>query len=237
MVVAAFYGSLFYHVQGGNYASAYTNRMSVLFFSLSFLAQSHQQTIPASFEDRYIYIRERAAGAYGTFGHWFALWFLHIPFNSLNVLLYSIILYKLVGFNDKPGCFPYLYGVMLLTSWTGFFMCQFWAAISPSPQVAISRLPISLFFAMVFAGYIVAIPSLNSWLAAWAPYISFLRFPFQGLVINEFTDNNALPDGELYIDVWGFQDYTKRQCGAADLVFLLFFAIGMFLAIHFTRIY
>ena len=124
----------------------------------------------------------------------------------------------------KTGGFGMFFGVLLLTSWTGLFVCQLIAAISPSSQTAISGFPVALFFTITFAGYMIFIPTFPDWLSAWAPYISFLRFSFQALVLNEFNDNSDLPLSQVYIDALGFNDYTASQCAPVPIIFLLMFA-------------
>lgn len=56
------------------------------------------------------------------------------------------------------------------------------------------------------------IPEFPVFLRAWAPYISFLRFAFQALALNELEDNSKLPYGQQYIDTLGFDDFSKGQC-------------------------
>ena len=51
-------------------------------------------------------------------------------------------------------------------------------------------------------GFIVYIPKFPSWLGSWAPYVSFMRFSFQALTLNEFQDNSALPLASSYIGMY-----------------------------------
>ena len=58
------------------------------------------------------------------------------------------------------------------------------AVFSPSQQSAITLFPATLFFFISFAGYIVQLPSLPTWLQN-VPTVSFLHWGFQALCINE----------------------------------------------------
>jgi ABC-type multidrug transport system ATPase subunit len=227
--VGLLYGTVFYQLSTGTENASYTDRLAVMFFSLIFMILGHQQAIPALFEDRLIFYRERGARAYGALPYWISSWFLQIPLVAMNVFVFSLIVYYMVGLTS--GGFGLFFGVMVLTSWTGLFNCQLIAAVSPSSQSAISGFPVALFFTITFAGYMIFIPSFPDWLGTWAPYISFMRFSFQALVVNEFKDNDDLPYGNAYIDTLGFEDYSAQTCAPIPLIFMSFFAIVLLYAL------
>lgn len=102
----------------------------------------------------------------------------------------------------------------------GLYFCQFVSLISPNAQVAVSVFPAALFLVVAFAGFVVRLPSLPGWLGSWAPIISFARWGFQGLVINEFRGNTKIdyyevipihvPDAyQTFIENFGFEGYSK----------------------------
>lgn len=91
---------------------------------------------------------------------------------------------------------------------------------SMTSQVAVSIFPAALFLIVAFAGFVVRLPSLPSWLGSWVPFISFARWGFQGLVINEFENNGQISFKEIipvdvpdpyraFIENFGFQGYSK----------------------------
>ena len=102
----------------------------------------------------------------------------------------------------------------------GMFFCQLVSLASPNSQIAVSVFPAALFLVVAFAGFVVRLPSLPGWLGSWAPIISFARWGFQGLVINEFKDNEKInyyeiipmqiPDPyQAFIENFGFEGYSK----------------------------
>eukprot|EP01035_Chromulina_nebulosa_P017867 gene17867-23483_t len=233
VMVGLLYGTIFYNLSTGYSTSDYTNRLSLFFFALIFMILGHQQAIPALFEDRLIFYRERGARAYGAFPYFISSWFLQVPLVAINSLIYCIIIYNMAGL--VSGGFGLFYGVMVLTSWTGLFICQLIASVSPTSQSAISGFPVALFFTITFAGYIIFLPSFPAWLSTWAPYISFMRFSFQALVDNEFSNNSELPLGQEYINMLGFNDYTAEQCAPVPIVFALFFATALLVALKYIN--
>ena len=60
---------------------------------------------------------------------------------------------------------------------------------------------------------------------SWAPYGSFMRWSFQGLVLNEFQNNDDLPLGQDYIDNLGFNTFSKNYCAPIVFVFSLCFGV------------
>jgi len=200
-----------------------------------FMILGHQQAIPALFEDRLVFYRERGARAYGAFPYWISCWFLQVPLILLNVLVFSAIVYSMSGFTDASGCYGYFFGVLYMTSLTGLFMAQLIAALAPTSQSAISLFPVALFFSVAFAGYIVYIPQFDPWLRAWAPYGSFMRWAFQGLVLNEFADNSALPYHQIYINNLGFDTYSKEQCAPLVIIFTLIFSVLELVALKYIN--
>lgn len=220
-----FYGSIFYHLKNGTATDDYTNRLSLLFFCLMFIVLGHQQAIPALFEDRLVFYRERGARAYGALPYWFSSWFLQIPLIFVNVLVFSAIVYGMANLSNCGGCYGFFFGTLFLCSVTGLFMAQVIASLAPSAQAAISLFPVALFFTVAFAGYIVYIPEFDKWLRVWAPYGSFMRWGFQALVLNELADNGDLPDGQSYIDNLGFESYSKNHCISIIPVFSIAFAL------------
>lgn len=97
----------------------------------------------------------------------------------------------------------------MLCSLCALFFCQLLAISLPSPQTAVAVFPATLFLFIAFAGFIVRLPSLPSWLGTWAPLVSFARWAFQGLVLNEFQDNPRVSFSQLPTIY-----YTPEPCQA-----------------------
>ena len=101
-------------------------------------------------------------------------------------------------------------------------------------QIAIAMFPVSLVVIIIFAGYMVQIPTLAYWIRVWGPNISFLRFGFQALVRNELDNNDKLVYGRKYIEMLGFQHYSARQCAPVELVFAGVFAVALLCALKYV---
>jgi ABC-type multidrug transport system ATPase subunit len=232
IVVGLFYGSIFFDLDDDQF----TERLSVFFFGLMFMVLGHQQAIPALFEDRLVFYRERGAHCYGALPYWVTLWVLQVPFAILNVLVFSVITYNMCGFREGGDRFGVFYCGMLFCSLCGLFCCQLIASLAPTGQAAINIFPVSLFFCIIFAGYVIFIPEFPAWLESWGPYVSFMRFGFQAMVLNELVGNEDLASySQQFIEDLGFEDYTREECLSIVPIFFLSFWVGILVALKYVN--
>jgi ABC-type multidrug transport system permease subunit len=216
IIVGLFYGSIYFKLT----ASQTQERLSLLFFSIVFMVLGNQQFIPTIFDERLLFYREKAAKAHGTFPYWLTMSLTNIPLVILNSVTFCAIVYSLTGFRDGSDHFGYFFIIVSLSNIVGLFFCQCLSAMSPSSQTAITIFPGALFFLLAFAGFIVQLPTLPGYLRSWAPIISFTRWSFQGLVINEFENNcnifsvayascDCACQSQAFLENFGFDGYGK----------------------------
>lgn len=215
--VALFYGSLYFQMA----ADAIEARLSLLFFAIMFVMLGNQQCIPSIFDDRLLYYREKGAHIYSYFSYWLTCPNVYLPQIVLNTFLYSVIVYPMAGLHPCWGAFWFFYLVVALSSMNALFFCQFLAIALPSAQTTVAIFPAALFLFIAFAGYIVRLPTLPTWLSTWAPDVSFARWSFQALVINEFEGNQKVDYSNLpevsyskypsyeFLSALGFEGYSK----------------------------
>ena len=233
IIVATFYGSIFLNLSDGTDSTAYFSRMSIFFFSLMFLIMTHQSSIPGMITNRLLFYRERGANAYGALPYWVSTWVTQVPLVFSSTLGFSLVLYWMVGF--RAGAFGYFFYFTFAISLCGLFFSQFLAAVSQSSQMALTITPLFLLIIILFAGFIVAIPAFPAWLAYWGPYISFMRWAYQGLVLNEFDGNTDLPLGSQYISMQGFQDQSKEDCAAILFGFIVGMCLSVLMALKYIN--
>ena len=215
IVVALFYGSIYNNLK----EDQKLERMSLCFFTLMFVVMGHQQNIPIVFEERLLFYRERGAKIYGNFSYWLTGGVSVVPLTIVMVAIFASAMYKMTGFRSEWDAFLFFFFIACITSLNGLFYCQLLSVLSPSQQAAIALYPATLFFFISFTGYIIQIPALPTWLSG-VPDVSFLRWGFQSLVINEFQGNTMVfPEGnngmttdqqyEAFVTAYGFEGYTR----------------------------
>ena len=65
---------------------------------------------------------------------------------------------------------------------------------------------------------------MQYWLRDWLPDLSFVRWGYQALLLNEFVENPNLPDATYYIGLFGFNSVDAGQALAIELIFIAFYA-------------
>eukprot|EP01038_Epipyxis_sp_PR26KG_P012788 gene12788-17145_t len=232
--VGLFYGTIYFNLKGGESSSVYINRLSVLFFSILNNVATHQHIIPEQIDQRIMFYHERSSGLYGALPYWISTWLVHSVLIILNAFVYSVVVYFLSGLNSAPHAFITFLVCMILSSFIGFFVAQFVSSICPTTQAAVSLFPVVLFISVAFAGYIVYLPLFPMWLS-WGPYISFIRFSFQALVLNEFHGNHKLPNAPAYLNLLGFNGLEVSECLLILVVFITFYGLAQYIVLKFIK--
>ena len=148
------------------------------------------QTNQTVIEDRPTMNRERTAGLYRTSSYFLSKIIFDLPFEVLWPTILSSIVYFAVGFRGGFGTFV----LFVLTLWfVAFDAASLFfavATLSPNLGVAMALAPLVLILLILGSGFWV-LPSQipGGWI--WLYYISFFRFAFQALMVNEFAGVNA----------------------------------------------
>ena len=187
-------GIIFYG-EGATSEPLYTNGVpnatvysvnSLLYFSLMNALMSNIQVIPSLCNINHIYRREIAAGAYGTVPFWFAQLIATLPIQFIPFCLYFVLVYFLAGFPSEISYFVYFLSILFLANVASYYFAMYMAAATGSATLALAIFPLSFVFFANFAGFGVNINDLPIIWRYWAPYISYPRWVFQGLMVNQW---------------------------------------------------
>lgn len=200
-----------------------------------FVVFSNIQHIAVTFENRLIFYKESAANTYDAIPYFISSFFINIITAFINILVFTTIIYNMAGFYPSFDRFMFFFGCLYLSSITGLFMCHFVANISPDSQTSLTILPIFMSCSLLLAGYIVLIPDFPIYIRLWAPYLTFIHWSFQALVLNEFSNNNNLPLGYYYIDNFDFNYPNKNICLIILIGYLLFYMILCIASLKYIR--
>ena len=193
------------------------------------------KAIPDLVEDRHLLQREIASQACSNGSYWISRLIVQLMFDLFNIFLYAIILYHCIGLRQTNSGFGYFLLIAWISSLISFFICEFLAFISFSTEMAVIFFPVVLFFATSFEGFIVYLSRFPNWLR-WGTNLAYLRFAFQGLIVNEFADNTKdLPLGQDFLETLSFDTLSKKECIGYLILFLGFHGILSFLALEFVQ--
>jgi hypothetical protein len=91
----------------------------------------------------------------------------------------------MVGLN--PHRFGYFLLILMLEALTAVALGLCVSALAPNVELAQALGPLPIIVALIFGGFFINLKSLPT-VADLLPYVSFLKWVFQSLAINEFTD-------------------------------------------------
>ena len=109
---------------------------------------------------------------------------IEIPLNTLPALVYSCIVYWLVGL--RPAGFGYFILIVMFEAIIAISLGLGISAAAPSVEFANAFGPILMIIGILFGGYYIDIGSLPI-VANWIPYFSMFRWTFEALCVNEYT--------------------------------------------------
>jgi ABC-type multidrug transport system ATPase subunit len=224
IIVGVFFGSIYYNLStDAEDPTSYSNRLALMFFCLIFGMVQQQEQIPIIFSSRLLYYRERGAKAYSAVPYFISTWAYVLTIVAVYEAFFCMVIYQMTGLTTHQGQtnFTRFYFTILLFCYACIFFFQFVSHVNKSQQAAVGISPLGIFFNVLFAGFIIFIPNLQSWLV-WGPYISFYRYAFQSLVLNELKDNPDLTASSIYLDQLGFDSLSSPDC----IWILLLFTFG-----------
>ncbi|THH12068.1 hypothetical protein EW145_g234 [Phellinidium pouzarii] len=196
-------GTIFLKVS--NSTSAYFSRGGVLFFALLFGAVSAMAEIPALFAQRPIVLRHYKSAMYHPFTESIALTLVDIPFTLITLIIFSIMLYFLVGLQRSASQFFIFFLLIVAMTITMKAFFRTIAAAFKREASAQSLAGIFILVLVLYTGYTIPKPSMIGALR-WITYLNPLRYGFEAILTNEFSTLNGecsslVPSGSGYSNV------------------------------------
>ncbi|KAF4607737.1 hypothetical protein EYR40_000072 [Pleurotus pulmonarius] len=181
---------------------SYFSRGGVLFFALFLPALFTMSEIPSLFNQRPIVRRHERAAMYHPMIEALAMTIVDIPVAIITTLIYSIVLYFVVGLQQSAGQFFifFLFVFVIYLSMKAFFRALASAFAVEAPAQAIAG--VMLLALSLYTGFQIPIPSMIGALR-WISYINPIRYAFEGAMVNEFHTldgqcSNLVPSGMGY---------------------------------------
>ncbi len=164
-----------------------STRQSALFFCVVnqgvFGAMMTINIFPA---ERVVILRERMAGMYPVSAYFLAKNAAEVVLQVAYPVLFSCIVYWMVGFRPTAAAFFIFVGMMELCLFTANSVALLISALSGSVVLAAAVLPLALEVARLFGGFFmppISQPLYFSWLTA----VSYCNYVYMGIMINEFA--------------------------------------------------
>ncbi|KAI8062098.1 ABC-2 type transporter-domain-containing protein [Gongronella butleri] len=182
------------------------SRGGAILFSLLFNALIAQSELAAFMQGRRVLEKHKHFALYHPSAFYISQVIADIPLAIIQVLVFEIIVYFMMGFVLDAGRFFTFFIVLVVTNlcMNGFF--RFWGAVSPNFFTASQLSSILLIAALVYSGYQIPYNKMHPWLS-WIYWINPLAYGYKALVSNEMTGlkfectgAGSVPHGPTYTD-------------------------------------
>ena len=197
MFVTCFFASVIGGIYSneGNSQKSISNRTGLLFIICLNQAFNGCLGVLNTFpREKIIVSRERSNRAYDTLSYFTAKFFVELPVNIMPALIFSCVVYYIVGLN--PNVFGYFILIVMLTALTAISLGLTISALVPTVEAALALGPPCIIIALLFGGFYINLSSLPV-VANLIPYVSFLRWGFAALCTNEFTNQTFTCDAGI----------------------------------------
>lgn len=178
-------------------------------------------TIRAFPKEKVIVNNERAKGMYSVLPYFLSKVVAEAPISAIVSALGGALLYPLVGLNRASGKFAKYICTVVLEGLAASALGLLIGAVAPTTDTALALFPPIIVLMIVFNGFNIAEENAPR-LLRWLPKVSFIRWCFEGLTVNEFTGLTFSTDrkrgpvfqtGEQALDFVSFGESTVK--GAA----------------------
>lgn len=135
--------------------------------------------------ERSVVTRERASGTYRVSSYFFSKTICELPRTFFFNMLFSVILYWMVGLRATAGAFFFFVFAVFITTVTAESMSLAISILAADPQAAAALTPVALIIGVLFGGFFIDGAQIYDWLA-WIKWTSLVQYAFVALVENEF---------------------------------------------------
>ena len=195
------------------------NLASAFFFFVMYCLMNNLEQIPAICLHQNLYRRELASYSYSAAPYWLVNCLYPLPLTLVTHIIWFVMSFYMCGFKQNLNYFMYFFWITFWTTVAAFYYAQGMAAGTQSAEVSFALFPMTFVFLTQFCGYSITIKNIPSgW--KWASYISFPRWTFQGLMINDFGDRGVA--GEEVLDQYAFDNFDKWNS-----MWIIFFSTGV----------
>ncbi|TVU04726.1 hypothetical protein EJB05_47857 [Eragrostis curvula] len=162
----------------------------------------HLQPVVAM--ERVVLYREKAAGMYSTMAYAIAQVSIELPYMFVQVLMFSAIVYPMIGFQLTAAKFMWFVFYMVLSFMYYTLLGMMTVALTPNIEIAMGLSFLIFIFWNVFSGFIIAREMIPVWWR-WVYWADPAAWTVYGLMFSQLGDRTEL------IRVPGLGEQTVRE--------------------------
>lgn len=204
----------------GNKSDVVVDIVGVLFFVAAFMVFMSVSVLPAFLEEKAVFVRERANGAYGVMPFVVAHTIVDAPFMFLQSLVCGGIVYWLVGLNAAADRFFFFILDLFLSFMVAESIMMLVSAVVPVAIVGIALGAMIYGAFMVVQGFFIKLENIGWWWR-WMHWIGMHSYSFSAFMYNEFHERQFDPapnasggpqpgiSGDVILEMYDFHDTDK----------------------------
>ncbi|XP_037427075.1 ABC transporter G family member 45-like isoform X2 [Triticum dicoccoides] len=193
--------------------------------------------------ERVVLYREKAAGTYSTLAYAIAQVAVELPYMLVQVFMFAVIIYPMIGFQMTAGKFFefILYMVLSYMYYTLFGMMT--VALTPNVEIASGLVYLIFLFWNVFSGFVVGRLLIPVWWR-WAYWANPSAWTVYALMFSQLGDRTelilvpGLPDQtvkEFLESYLGLEDVYMNLVTYLHVAIIALFAIVLFISLKYLN--
>ncbi|KAF8049471.1 hypothetical protein N665_2204s0001 [Sinapis alba] len=162
-------------------------RMAFFSFSISTMFYTCADNLPVFIHERYIFLRETTHNAYRTYSYVISHILVSLPQLLALSIAFAVTTFWTVGLSGGLESFLYYCLIIYAAFWSGSSFVTFISGLIPTVMISFMVTISYLSYCLLMGGFFInrdRIPSY--WI--WFHYISLMKYPYEGVLINEFDD-------------------------------------------------
>ena len=216
IVVAIITGTLFLKLPLSS-SGAFT-RGGAIFIALLFNALSAFNELASCMIGRPVGNKHKSYAFHRPSALWVAQAIVDIGFASIQILLYSIIVYFMCGLYLSAGAF-FTFCLFIIL---GYAVCALFfrsvGCVCPDFDIAIKFAALNITLMVLTSGYLLPVSAMPWWVR-WFYYINPLSYDFSSLMINEFKNINLTCTAQQLIPSGpGYTSIENQVCTLAGAI-------------------
>lgn len=185
LITGIILATMFWHLD--NSPRGVQERLGFFAFAMSTTFYTCAEAIPVFLQERHIFMRETTSNTYRRSSYVLSHSIISIPSLIFLSLAFAATTFWAVGLAGGTSGFLFFFFVISASFWAGNSFVTFLSGLVPHPMLGFIIVVAVLAYFLLFSGFFISrhrIPFY--WL--WFHYISLVKYPYEGVLQNEFDD-------------------------------------------------
>ncbi|KAF6148016.1 hypothetical protein GIB67_024191 [Kingdonia uniflora] len=205
IIIGILFGAIFWS-KGGQMSKQQDlfNLLGAMYAAVLFLGATNASVVqPVVATERTVFYREKAAGMYSALPYAFAQVAVEIIYVAIQTIIYTLLLYTMIGFEWQLAKFFWFYYFMFMCFVYFVMYGMMLIALTPNYQIAAISMSFFLTFWNLFSGFLIPRPQIPIWWR-WYYWGSPVAWTIYGLVTSQVGDRDDI------LDIPGLKDVKSE---------------------------